>query len=102
MKDKLGLYYHPRPGDSRVRVYVRRGPDGEVQFRLWQSDMPEIFERHDWLPHDFIAQAARLYQSERNPEANPLWIYDINVARELIKQDEKENPRVAGAADGAE
>lgn len=104
MKDQLGLYYHPRPGDNRVRVYVRKGPDGEAQFRLWQADMPQIYEQHDWLPHDFIAQAAKLYQSERNPGANPLWMYDINVARELIKQDEKENPppKSSGSADGVE
>ena len=34
MKDERGLYYHPQAGNNQARVYVRRGPDGEVEFRL--------------------------------------------------------------------
>lgn len=94
MKDNIGLYYLPRPGDTRVRVYVRRGPDGEVQFRLWQADFPQIFEGHQWLSHDVLARATQMYRDERNANIDPLWLYDINVARELLKQDEKENPTV--------
>lgn len=41
MKDERGLYYHPQAGNSRARVYVRRGRDGEVEFRLWQADHPK-------------------------------------------------------------
>ena len=35
-----------------------------------------------------------MYRDERNANIDPLWLYDINVARELLKQDEKENPTV--------
>lgn len=88
MKDERGLFYNPRPGDDRVRVYVRRGSDGEIEFRLWQSELPEVFEKHPWLPHSVIADAASLYKAERDAAANPLWLYDLAVARELVRQDE--------------
>ena len=43
MKDERGLYYFPNAADRRARMYVRRGEDGGVQFRLWQSDHPEVW-----------------------------------------------------------
>ena len=46
MKDERGLYYFPNAADHRARMYVRRGEDGGVQFRLWQSDHPEVWDRH--------------------------------------------------------
>ena len=49
MRDQLGLYYHPQAGDATSRVYVRRGEHGEVEFRLWRSDMPEVWDRHPGL-----------------------------------------------------
>ena len=55
---------------------------------------PQIFEGHQWLSHDVLARAAQMYRDERNANIDPLWLYDINVARELLKQDEKENPTV--------
>ena len=56
MKDELGLYYHPQAGNALSRVYVRRGPDGEVEFRLWRADHPEVWERHPWLSMAVCAQ----------------------------------------------
>ena len=88
MKDALGLYYHPPAGNTRARVYVRRGQDGEVEFRLWQADHPEVWERHPWLSLDVVRSAARLYQTERNREADPLRLYDLAVARALLREDE--------------
>lgn len=88
MKDERGLYYHPNVGDNRARVYVRRGPAGEVEFRLWQAECPEIWERHPWLSMDIVQNAARLYQKERNENADPLKLYDIAVARALLREDE--------------
>ena len=49
MKDERGLYYHPQAGNNQASVYVRRGPDGEVEFRRWQADHPEIWGRHQAL-----------------------------------------------------
>lgn len=88
MKDERGLYYHPQAGNSQARVYVRRGPDGEVEFRLWQADHPEVWERHPWLSLDVLQSAARLYQTERNREADPLRLYDLAVARALLRESE--------------
>lgn len=88
MKDERGLYYHPQAGNNQARVYVRRGPDGEVEFRLWQAAHPEIWERHPWLSLDVVRNAARLYRTERNEEADPLKLYDLAVARALLREDE--------------
>ena len=87
MKDERGLYYHAQPGNQKVRVYVRQGPDGEVEFRLWERDHPEVWERHPWLPMSVIKDAAALYQEERNQDANPLLLYDLAVAQALLKED---------------
>lgn len=88
MKDERGLYYHPNAGDSLSRVYVRRGPDGEVEFRLWRADHPEVWERHPWLSLSVVQSAARLYKEERNQNADPLKLYDLAVARALLAEDE--------------
>lgn len=44
MQDSLGVYYLPRPGIPAVRVYVRRGDSGEIEFRMWDQDHPEVWE----------------------------------------------------------
>lgn len=88
MKDERGLYYHPNAGDSLSRVYVRRGPDGEVEFRLWSAEHPEVWERHPWLSLSVVQNAARFYKEERNRNADPLKLYDLAVARALLAEDE--------------
>lgn len=83
MQDERGRYYYPQPGNPKVRVYVRNGQNG-VEFRLWAEGHPEIWEQHEWLEHDVVRLAAEMYQSERDPDADPLRLYDINVARALL------------------
>lgn len=85
MQDKRGLYYYPQAGNHKVRVYVRRR-DGAVEFRLWQDELPEVWERHGWLPYRVLQDAAQLYREERNADADPLRIYDINVAELLLRE----------------
>lgn len=85
MKDELGLYYYPNPADHSVRVYVRAGVDGEAEFRLWHADTPEIYERHGWINYAVISAAAGLYKTERNENADPMALYDLAVARALLK-----------------
>lgn len=91
MRDQRGLYYHTRPGDTGSRVYVRRGADGEVEFRLWEADHPEIWERHPWLPMQAVREAATCYR-ESHPDlssaADPLRLYDLAVARALLEEDD--------------
>ena len=87
MKDDKGRYYHPDPSDAGTRVYVRQGAGG-VEFRLWRSDRPDVWEKHDWLAHDVVAAAAAMYR-ERGGGADPLRFYDLNVARALVKDEER-------------
>lgn len=88
MKDALGLYYHPQPGNPKARVYVRRGPLQSIEFRLWQQDHPEVWEKHQWLSSDIIRSAASVYkQSGRGSEgSNPLLLYDEHVAKALLDE----------------
>jgi hypothetical protein len=88
MRDERGLYYYPQPGNSKVRVYVRPGDGDAVEFRLWQAEYPEVWEKHDWIPLDVIRQAAQLYRergSGRTP-GDPLVLYDETVARALLQE----------------
>jgi hypothetical protein len=85
MKDDKGLYYYPDPTDHETRVYVREGAGGP-EFRLWRLGHPEVWEKHEWLPHAVIAEAAALYR-ERGSASDPLAFYDCNVARALIKDE---------------
>ena len=78
------MYYFPNAADHRARMYVRRGED--VQFRLWQADHPDVWDRHQWLDLRVIEDAARLYREERNADADPLKLYDAAVARALLEE----------------
>ena len=82
MKDQLGLYYYPNPADKRVRMYVRRRY-GQVEFRLWNGEHPEIWDGHGWVPYDAIEEAAAEYRT-RKTGVDPLEMYDLNVAERLI------------------
>lgn len=87
MKDENGLYYHPDPSDPKTRVYVRKGADG-VEFRLWRADFPAVWEKHGWLPRAVISAAAELYK-DRGSGADPLALYDLNVAAALLRHEGK-------------
>lgn len=93
MKDERGLYYFPQPGNAKARVYVRRGADGGVEFRLWEANHPEVWEEHPWLPTAVLRDAARLYRDERRGPgrgaADPLLLYDESVAEVLLREDER-------------
>lgn len=91
MKDARGYYYYPNPVLKTTRMYVQRAegrPDGDIQFRLYSDENPEIWERHGWLSLDVLRQAAALYEGQ----ANPLALYDANVAAALLK-DAAHEPR---------
>jgi hypothetical protein len=89
MKDDNGLYYYPDPADHQTRVYVRQGASGP-EFRLWRSGHPEVWEKHEWLPHAVIEAAAAMYR-ERGSASDPLIFYDSNVARALIRDEERKS-----------
>ena len=85
MKDDRGLYYYPDPSDQKTRVYVREEAGG-IEFRLWRSEHPEVWEQHEWLPYAVVSVAAAMYK-ERGTGADPLAFYDLNVAQALIKSE---------------
>lgn len=80
MQDERGLYYYPNPAQRATRMYVRLN-DGAIEFRLYNSQAPEIWERHGWLPLEVVKQAAALYQGEKDPTS----LYDEKVARNLLE-----------------
>ncbi len=85
MKDDKGLYYYPNPASKHERMYVRDN-EGSIEFRLWSSRSPEIWERHGWLDMSIIQRAAAL-QKERGGKA-PLEIYDLDSATFLLKNEQ--------------
>ncbi len=84
MKDDNGLYYHPIPGNNRVRMYVRE-VGGDICFRLWLSDDPAMWEEHGWVPHGAIKQASAMY--DKQGSFDPASAYDMEVARALIMEN---------------
>jgi hypothetical protein len=87
MKDKRGLYYFPNPADRKVRMYVRE-VDGAIQFRIWNQDHPMVWDKHGWVDHAAIVRAAEMYR-EMGRTADPLAMYDVEVAERLIKEERR-------------
>lgn len=83
MKDEYGLYYYPNPLQKQFRMYVRE-IDGEIQFRLWNAQDPELWQQHGWVPYAAILEAAKIYAGN---SLEPKQAYDIEIARALVKQD---------------
>lgn len=84
MKDERGLYYHPYPDNRKTRMYVRRQA-GEVWFRLWNADDPDLWEEHGWVPHGAIKAATRLYK--KTNDFDPGEAYDMRVAEDLLNRE---------------
>lgn len=87
MRDEHGSYYYPNPVDVKSRVYVRQGLV-DIEFRLWHADHPQVWEKHGWLSRTTLAEAAAVYR-ERGSGADPLLLYDVSVARALLKEEAK-------------
>ncbi len=90
MRDERGLYYYPQAGNVKARMYVRRAANGELEFRMWQADYPEVWEKHQWLPMSVIRRAADMYAQGKGPNAaDPTKLYDVQVAEALLVEDER-------------
>ena len=83
MQDARGLYYYPAPSNKKERMYVRERA-GKVEFRLWNLEQPQVWEKHDWLPYDVIEQAAGRYKGKGS---SPLALYDLDIAMTLIREE---------------
>jgi len=81
MKIPQGTYYYPDPKNKKERMYVRES-QGIIEFRLWHQDHSHIWEKHGWLDMDIIKRAVGMYESSKH---NPLELYDLEVARALLK-----------------
>ncbi|GFK95207.1 hypothetical protein NNJEOMEG_03065 [Fundidesulfovibrio magnetotacticus] len=82
MKDERGLYYYPAPQNTAIRMYVRESFD-VIEFRMFNREYPEVWERHGWIPYEEIEMAAEMYK-QRGRGTNPLELYDLDVARRLL------------------
>lgn len=88
MKDERGIYYFPSLQDRSLRMYVRRNEDnGQVEFRMYNADHPQVWERHGWLPHEVITKAAAMFR-ERGSDRNPAALYDLDVAEKLLSEEQ--------------
>lgn len=87
-KDDRGLYYYPSLQDRSARMYVREN-DGRIEFRLFNAQHPEVWEKHGWLSMEVIEQAAGLYREERDKSRNPLGLYNEDIALRLIEDEKK-------------
>ena len=85
MKDDRGKYYYPFPQNKQVRMYVQEEGE-EVFFRLWNSDAPELWDEHGWIPYEAIKQAEAMYDREKNFKPNQA--YDLEIARAVLKEGE--------------
>lgn len=86
MKDERGLYYYPSMQSRDVRMYVRQGETGGIEFRMWNRGRAEVWERHEWIPLDVVRTAARMYTAQ-NKDRNPLGLYDEAIAQRLLDEE---------------
>lgn len=63
-------------------MYIQE-EEGTVYFRLWNSDDPELWTAHGWIPYEAVKQAIAMYEP-KNP-FNPKQAYDLQIARALLK-----------------
>jgi len=82
MKDEMGLYYFPFPQNKRVRMYVME-KDEMIWFRLWNIDVPSLWEEHGWIPYGAVNAAMEMYDGKN---FDPKRAYDIEVAKSLLKE----------------
>ncbi|MDO4840447.1 MAG: hypothetical protein Q3990_07215 [Desulfovibrionaceae bacterium] len=99
MEDSLGLYYLPQPSIPAVRIYVRRNEEGSIEFRMWDADHPEVWEKHQWLTSDIIALAAQMFKSEHDNGASPESNYDLRVAEALLEEQEQAEAKAKAKAE---
>ena len=85
MKDDKGLYYYPYPDNKKTRMYVKK-TGGTVWFRIWNSDIPELWDEHGWVPYDAIRKAAEMRPD--NPGGfDPKKAYDLQIANAILDEE---------------
>ncbi|MFO8082914.1 MAG: hypothetical protein R6U27_01190 [Desulfobacterales bacterium] len=85
MQDDKGHYYYPYPGNKQTRMYVKKSQD-IIWFRLWNQQIPELWDEHGWVPYDAILEASKMYQKKGKKIFDPQHVYDIDVAKALVEK----------------
>jgi len=83
MKDNQGVYYYPFADNKQVRMYVRE-LNSSIEFRLWKSDEPDLWEKHGWIPHDAIKAAIVMYDPKKGGGFDPSYAYDLKLAKSVL------------------
>jgi hypothetical protein len=60
--------------------------EGEICFRLWNLDDPDLWETHGWVPYAAIMEAQKIYQGRG---FDPKTAYDIRAARALLDEEKR-------------
>ena len=87
MRDEKGLYYYPYPGNKQTRMYVKESR-GRIWFRMWNGEIPELWDEHGWVPYEAVLQAAEMHRKKAGG-FDPKKAYDIAAAKDLLG---RENP----------
>jgi hypothetical protein len=88
MQDEKGIYYYPYPENKKTRMYIKKS-EGIIWFRLWNKEIPELWDEHGWIPYDAILQASGMY-SKGAGNFDPRRAYDIEVAKSLLAEKNRE------------
>jgi hypothetical protein len=84
MKDKQGVYYYPYADNKQVRMYVRES-ENSIEFRLWKSTEPDIWEKHGWVPYEAIQEAIKMYDPNKS-SFDPSYVYDVTLAKNVLNK----------------
>jgi hypothetical protein len=88
MKDKQGVYYYPYAENKQVRMYVRES-EKTIEFRLWKSSEPDLWEKHGWVPYEAIQEAIKMYDAKKSGGFDPSYVYDLALAKNVLKNLKK-------------
>ena len=58
--------------------------NGEICFRMWNSEDRKLWEEHDWVPYGAIKKATDIYEGQT---VDPKQAYDIEIANALLKEE---------------
>jgi hypothetical protein len=83
MRDRRGLFYYPNPANKKIHMYVRQ-ESGQICFRLWNADDPDLWREHGWVPYEAIRRAQAMYTGKK---FDPAQAYDLDLARALLAEE---------------
>ncbi len=88
MKDKKGIYYYPFADNKQIRMYVQES-NNTIEFRLWKSEDPDLWEKHGWLPFEAVQAAIKMYDPKKGGGFDPSYVYDISLAKSVLQDSQK-------------